>query len=202
MGMAMVLRRVQDEALQRVDRRRSGRMDQGKQIKQVTPQQRYMHNVHKYEKYFRKYALKLTRDKEKADELYQDTCLNAFRFISSFQDGSNAMAWITQIMKNKHINNYTKEWKQPEMVDYDQLYVGFLPVRHQEKAVEKCLSDEMVSALSKLDASRRTIFTLYAEDFSYEEIATIMDLPIGTVRSKIRRAKEIMREELNYYHYL
>jgi RNA polymerase sigma-70 factor, ECF subfamily len=154
------------------------------------------------------FALKMTADIEDAEDLVQDTLLKAFRFFDKFEKGTNAKAWLFQIMKNTFINNYRKSSKQPNKVDFDDVQNFYeniksddVKIQHSENdAFSDVLDDEIVNALSILPDDFRTIvFLSDIEGYTYEEIADFMDCPIGTVRSRLHRARKMMYALLYEY---
>ncbi len=154
------------------------------------------------------FAFHLTLDEDDANDLVQETFLKAYRFIESYQQGTNAKAWLFKILKNGFINEYRKKTKQPSKVDYDEVasfhdtddegHVEYLDLRHE--LFQGMLGDEVTRALNQLPVDFKTIILLCdIEEFSYEEIAKIIDIPIGTVRSRLHRARNILKEKLREY---
>lgn len=147
------------------------------------------------------YGLHLTNDSEEASDLLQETYLKAFRFFHSFQKGTNCKAWLFQIMKNSFINRYRKQTREPAKVRYDDVEEYFESIRSDEislSSLEKVLfdnnlGDEVSKALQVLpDVFREVLVLSDIEELSYEEIAQIIGCPIGTVRSRLHRARKIM----------
>lgn len=154
------------------------------------------------------YALKLTNDSDEADDLVQDTMLKAYRFFDKFEKGTNCKAWLFQIMKNSFINNYRKSTKEPDKVDYEDVQNFYENIKAEEvksshfegDAFNDILDDEIVNALSTLPDDFRTIvFLSDIEGYSYEEIASFLDCPIGTVRSRLHRARKMLYALLYTY---
>jgi RNA polymerase sigma-70 factor, ECF subfamily len=154
------------------------------------------------------FALKMTNDLDDADDLLQDTMLKAFRFFDNFEKGTNAKAWLFQIMKNSFINNYRKTTKEPKKIDYEDVQNFYENVKsediktqhYQGDAFNDVLDDEIVNALSKLPNDFRTIvFLSDVEGYTYEEIADFVDCPIGTVRSRLHRARKMLYSLLFEY---
>jgi len=155
------------------------------------------------------FAYKLTYDEDDAKDLVQDTFMKAHRFINSFQKGTNAKAWLFRILKNGFINEFRKKSKQPSKVDYQEVE-GFYNSEGTEKAatttdlrvdtIKNMMGDEITNALNSLDVDFRTVIILCdLEGFTYEEMAKILDIPIGTVRSRIHRARNLLKEKLSLY---
>ncbi len=147
------------------------------------------------------FALKMTNDQEDAEDLVQDTMLKAFRFFDKFEKGTNAKAWLFQIMKNSYINNYRKNIKEPNKVDYDDIQNFYENIKSEDvktvhfqgDAFSDILTDEVADALTKLPDDFRTIvFLSDIEGYTYEEIADFIDCPIGTVRSRLHRARKML----------
>jgi RNA polymerase sigma factor (sigma-70 family) len=154
------------------------------------------------------FAYRLTLDPDDAKDLLQDTYLKAFRFIDSFQQGTNAKAWLFRILKNSFINDYRKKSKEPSKVDYQEVetYYNSEDVDRQitpdlrVEALQDMIGDEISTALNSLDVDFRTVIILCdLEGFKYEEMAKILDIPIGTVRSRLHRARNLLKEKLSEY---
>jgi RNA polymerase sigma-70 factor (ECF subfamily) len=154
------------------------------------------------------FAYRLTNDEDDANDLVQDTYLKAYRFITSFERGSNAKAWLFRILKNSFINNYRKNTKEPTQIDYEEAEV-FLntgkavwsdSIDLRDKIFRSLVGDEITNALNSLPVDFKTVIILCdIEEFSYEEIAKITDIPVGTVRSRLHRARKLLKEKLAVY---
>ncbi|MDI1323678.1 MAG: sigma-70 family RNA polymerase sigma factor [Algoriphagus sp.] len=154
------------------------------------------------------FAYRLTFDEDDAKDLVQDTYLKAYRFINSFEQGTNAKAWLFRILKNSFINEYRKKSKQPTKVDYQEVetYYNSDDVDYQSttdlraESVKDMLGDEISNALNSLAVDFRTVIILCdLEGFTYEEMAKILDIPIGTVRSRLHRARNLLKDKLRGY---
>lgn len=154
------------------------------------------------------FGYRLTLDGDDAKDLVQDTYLKAYRFIDSFQKGTNAKAWLFRILKNSFINDYRKKSKQPSKVDYQEVeqiynsedaeYTKTTDLRVD--VLQGMIGDEVANALNSLAVDFRTVIILCdIEGFTYEEMAKILDIPIGTVRSRLHRARNILKEKLSDY---
>ncbi len=154
------------------------------------------------------FAYHLTYDEEDANDLVQETYMKAFRFIDSYDAGTNAKAWLFKILKNAFINEYRKKSKKPTKVDYEDFIgyqdneensrVEYVDLRHE--IFSGMIGDEVTKALNSLPVDFRTVILLCdVENFSYEEIAKITDIPIGTVRSRLHRARNMLKEKLKSY---
>lgn len=154
------------------------------------------------------FAYRLTFDEDESKDLVQDTYLKAYRFINSFQEGTNAKAWLYRILKNSFINDYRKKSKQPSKVDYQEVEQFYnsedtpsnATVDLRLETTKDMIGDEISNALNSLAIDFRTVIILCdLEGFTYEEMAKILDIPIGTVRSRLHRARNLLREKLSTY---
>jgi RNA polymerase sigma factor (sigma-70 family) len=155
------------------------------------------------------FAFRLTMDEDDANDLVQDTYLKAFRFISSFERGTNAKAWLFRILKNSFINDYRKRSKEPSKVDYQEVETTYNSEEAAEvdhttdlrvETVQDMIGDEVATALNSLPVDFRTVIILCdIEGFTYEEMAKILDIPIGTVRSRLHRARNLLKDKLRAY---
>ncbi len=158
------------------------------------------------------FAFRLTVDEDDAKDLVQDTYLKAFRFINSFQKGTNAKAWLFRILKNSFINDFRKKSKEPSKVDYNEVE-SFYNSEDSEidqsttttndlraESVQDLIGDEVANALNSLAVDFRIVIILCdIEGFTYEEMAKILDIPIGTVRSRLHRARNLLKDKLQQY---
>ena len=154
------------------------------------------------------FAYHLTYNEEDANDLVQETYLKAYRFVESYNEGTNAKAWLFRILKNAFINQYRKRSKLPTQVDYEEIinfhdeedsnYSSFLDLR--EEMFQDMMGDEVTTAINALPVDFRVVILLCdIEGFTYEEIAKIIDIPIGTVRSRLHRARNMLKEQLKSY---
>ncbi len=160
------------------------------------------------------YAFYLTKDEEDAQDLVQDTFVKAFRFMDNFQEGTNEKAWLYKIMKNGFINDYRKKNSKPVHFSYDTIFetndtneesTPHNPIHEGElkdvtDLFRGLMGDEVTGALDSLPTDYRQILVLAdIEEFSYEELSDILDIPIGTVRSRLFRARNLLKEKLLKY---
>lgn len=154
------------------------------------------------------FAYHLTYSEEDANDLVQEAYMKAYRFINNYEVGTNAKAWLFRILKNAFINDYRKKNKQPTKVDYEEI-VNF----HNEEDTnfssyddlrtemfDKMMGDEVTIAINSLPVDFRTVILLCdIEGFTYEEISKIINVPIGTVRSRLHRSRNMLKEKLKEY---
>jgi len=154
------------------------------------------------------FALKMTGNSDDANDLIQETYLKSFRFFDKFEKGTNCKAWLFSIMKNTFINTYRKQKREPVKVDYDDIENFFENIKsshtntsHLEKELmDHLLDDEVTEAIGSLPDDFKTVIILCdIEGLTYEEIAVVLDCPIGTVRSRLHRARKILFTKLYKY---
>lgn len=154
------------------------------------------------------FAYHLTYNEDDANDLVQETFMKSYRFIDSYEVGTNAKAWLFKILKNAFINEYRKRSKRPTKVDFEDVagyqdsetssYVGSLDLR--QEIFQGMIGDEVTRALNSLPVDFKTVVLLCdVEGFTYEEIAKIVDIPIGTVRSRLHRARNMLKDKLKEY---
>lgn len=163
------------------------------------------------------YAFYLTKDEEDANDLVQDTFVKAFRFMDNFQEGTNEKAWLFKIMKNGFINDYRKKSSKPTHYSFDTIIerndgdtnegssiessnIDQVEVRDTTDHFKSLMGDEVTAALENLPSDYRQIIILAdIEEFSYEELSDILSIPIGTVRSRLFRARNLLKSKLQLY---
>jgi RNA polymerase sigma-70 factor (ECF subfamily) len=158
-------------------------------------------------------ALRLTRNERDAEDLVQDAVLRAYRYWNKFETGTNCKAWLFKILTNTFITRYhskkrelevalaiAEEVKSPETTTILS-HEAALSARDPEGALaSRLLSDDVVRALESLPADfRLTVLLSDVEEFSYKEIAEIMDCPVGTVMSRLFRARRLLQRTLHDY---
>lgn len=154
------------------------------------------------------YALRLTGDYDDADDLLQETYLKAFRFFDKFEVGTNVKAWLYRIMKNSFINEYRRNVKEPEKVDYEDVQNFYENIKatevknehYEEDVYSNMLDDKVHNALNSLPEDFKTVIILSdIEGYTYDEIADFVDIPVGTVRSRLHRARKMLYAQLSDY---
>jgi RNA polymerase sigma-70 factor (ECF subfamily) len=154
------------------------------------------------------FALRMTNNQADADDLVQETFLKAYRFWDKYEQGTNIRAWLFRILKNSYINRYRRESKAPDTVDYDEIQNFYDSIRRdggdtadtQESVFTNLLDDDVASAVADLPEDFRTVVILCdIEGLTYEEIAEFVDIPLGTVRSRLHRGRNLLRARLTEY---
>lgn len=155
-------------------------------------------------------ALRLTRHPFDAEDLVQETYLRAFRFFDKFEPGTNFKAWIFRILFNTFINQYRKKARAPQKVDFEKVAEVYsrpekerddkFETAYDERLYRALFGDEVNAALQKLSYEFRMVVLLCdIEGFSYKEIAAITGTPIGTVMSRLSRARQQLQSYLGDY---
>jgi RNA polymerase sigma-70 factor (ECF subfamily) len=152
-------------------------------------------------------CLSLTRHKDEADDLFQETYLRAFRSFHQFTPGTNCRAWLLTIMYNAFRNRYAQRVREQRTMEleeatpeYERKLVADGEAGRDDPAeqfLSRLVAREVMDALHRLPEEYRTVFLLVdMEDLSYDETATILACPIGTVRSRLARARRLLRTAL------
>jgi RNA polymerase sigma-70 factor, ECF subfamily len=157
-------------------------------------------------------ALRMTRNPADAEDLVQETYLRAYRGFGGFQEGTNLKAWLYRILTNTYINAYRAKQRRPDETDLDEvedLYLyrrlGGLEAARAGRSAEDELMDtfseaEVKAAIEDLpDNFRMAVLLADVEGFSYKEIAEILDIPIGTVMSRLHRGRKALQKALYEY---
>jgi RNA polymerase sigma-70 factor (ECF subfamily) len=157
-------------------------------------------------------ALRMTRSSADAEDLVQETYLRAYRGFGGFEEGTNLRAWLYRILTNAYINAYRAKQRRPEESDLDDvedlyLYrrIGALEQALAGRSAEDELmswftDDEVKQALEALpEQFRLAVYLADVEGFSYKEIAEILEIPIGTVMSRLHRGRKAMQKQLYDY---
>jgi RNA polymerase sigma-70 factor, ECF subfamily len=150
-------------------------------------------------------ARHLAGSREEADDLVQETYARAFRSWRSFQPGTNMRAWLLRILTNLNIDRGRRQQRAPQMQPleandyylYDRLSEDGDGVTDEERVVERLSQDDIVTALSAVPHDFRDVLVLVdLGDFSYADAAQILDIPVGTVMSRLHRGRRILKREL------
>jgi RNA polymerase sigma-70 factor (ECF subfamily) len=154
-------------------------------------------------------ALRMTRNRADAEDLVQETYLRAYRSFHTFDEGTNLRAWLFRILTNTFINTYRAKQRRPvedDLGDIEDLYlykrIGNLDASRsaEDTLLEMFTDDEVKQALEELPENfRLPVLLADVEDFSYKEIAGILDIPIGTVMSRLHRGRKAMQKKLTEY---
>src|SRR6187200_2743581 len=151
-------------------------------------------------------ARRMVSTREEAEDLVQETYARAFRSWRSFTPGTNLRAWLLRILTNLNIDRGRRKQRAPDMQPLEEgdyfLYnkieeASREPVSEQDAVVERLSQDDVVSALSAVPHDFRDVLVLVdIGDFTYQDAAQILDIPIGTVMSRLHRGRRILKKEL------
>lgn len=154
-------------------------------------------------------ALRMTKNENDAQDLVQEAFVKAYRFWDKFETGSNCRAWLFKIMTNIFINEYRSKSRSPVTVNVDEIDDNFLygqlasgdgTISPEEKLFSKIFDNDIRKAINNLPDDFRVVVVLaFLEDFSYQEIADIADLQLGTVKSRLHRGRKLLQKELFEY---
>jgi RNA polymerase sigma-70 factor (ECF subfamily) len=154
-------------------------------------------------------ALRMTRNPADAEDLVQETYFKAYRSFATFHEGTNLRAWLFRILTNTYINNYRAKQRRPEETDLDDIEDFYLYRRigaieealasrsAEDELMDVFTDDEVKEALENLpETFRLPVLLADVEGFSYREIAEILEIPIGTVMSRLHRGRKAMQKAL------
>ncbi len=155
-------------------------------------------------------ALRMTRDPSQAEDLVQETLMRAYRFWHKFEKGTNIKAWLFRIQTNIFINKYRKKQTEQKVMDDRQIddllhrfaaqEPTFMPADTREEFLTHVLGDEVTKALDELPFEfRMTVLLADMHDLSYKEIAEVLECPVGTVMSRLHRARKLLQAQLFAY---
>lgn len=149
----------------------------------------------------RQYAYQLTRNVEDAHDLVQETMLKAFTYKARFQEGTNLKGWLYTIMKNSFINNYRRLVKRNTFIDStdNTYYLDSMAHATANSSDHKFVMRDIEAAIEQLPKDLRKTFTMNYSGFKYHEISEILNIPIGTVKTRIFVARRILRGQLKNY---
>ena len=177
-------------------------------VKNTTKEKEFLEEAVPHMNFLYSFGRHLTGNSDDADDLVQDTYLKAYKFWDKYEKGTNIRAWLFRIMKNSYINRYRKEVKEPNLVDFDEIqdfYTSLKEVTNDEQDLEAkifsgILDDDVSKALDSLPPDFKTVVILCdIEGLSYEEIADFIDIPVGTVRSRLHRGRKMLQSQLFDY---
>lgn len=155
-------------------------------------------------------AYRMTRNAEDAEDLVQETYFKAYKYYDKFEEGTNFKAWLFKIMKNTFINNYRKRLLAPPQSDFADIEESFESQvseeagQHiknpEEEFLEDVLDEDVQRSLESLPPDYRMVVLLAdLEGFSYKEIAEILEVPVGTVMSRLYRGRRLLEKTMLEY---
>ena len=155
-------------------------------------------------------AYRMTRNSQDAEDLVQETYLKAYKYYDKFEEGTNLKAWLFKILKNTFINSYRKAQLQPPQSDFADIEESFesqiseeavKQIRNpEEELLENVLDEDVQRAVDQLPQDYRMVVLLAdLEGFSYKEISEILEIPVGTVMSRLYRGRRLLETEMLRY---
>jgi RNA polymerase sigma-70 factor (ECF subfamily) len=178
----------------------------------MTTQEDFTHDAMQYAPQLFSTAMRMTRNRSDAEDLVQETFIKAWRSFATYQQGTNLRAWLFRIMTNTYINKYNAQQRKPTETELDDVEELFLYKRLgavdqsqlSQSAEDQMLSlftdDEVKKALEELpEQFRIPVLMSDVEGFSYKEIAEILEIPLGTVMSRLHRGRKAMQKMLYEY---
>jgi len=152
-------------------------------------------------------ALRMTRNEDDAADLVQETMVKAYRFWEKYEAGSNAKAWLFKIMTNIFINIYRSRSRTPKTIAYEDIDENFLQgqlaalkpdlANPEREFFSKVFDNDVRKAMDELPEDFRVVVVLsFLEEFSYQEIADIVGINIGTVKSRLHRGRKLLQKSL------
>ncbi len=148
------------------------------------------------------FAYKLTKNGEDAKDLFQETAFRAMTNRDKFRAGTNFKAWLFTIMKNIFINNYRKKVKANTIMDStdNMFYINSGKNVIANDANSNIMMDELTSMVEKLEETMRVPFLMHYQGYKYQEIADHLELPLGTVKSRIFFARKELKENVESFY--
>lgn len=191
-------------------RERQGKGEERDLEKLVISQKLFPEQVNPIIYRLRKRALFLTQNIEDAEDLLQETLMRAYNFFDRFEQGTNLHAWLNRILHNLHINRHRKAQRRVEEIPFSRLqrdereFVEWHPNLIAEDPckplLDECLPEEIVRAFYELPQIYREVaIPTLIQGLSYREIAKKLKCPVGTIRSRLSRARELLRTKLRDY---
>ncbi|GAB5538189.1 MAG: RNA polymerase sigma factor [Salibacteraceae bacterium] len=148
------------------------------------------------------FALSLTSNREDAQDLIQDTFMKAIAYKDKFREATNLKAWLYTIMKNTFINKYRRKVKSKTIIDQseDLYYLNNAPDQRDRNPSTIFNTQEIRKEVNSLQAEYRVPFNMHTDGYKYKEIADQLNLPIGTVKSRIFLARQKLMTSLSDYN--
>lgn len=147
------------------------------------------------------FAMKFTNDIEDANDLVQDTLIKAIRYHTLYKQGTNLKGWLYTIMKNTFINHYRRNSRKTALIDTTEDFTSYQlgTSAASNQGEQKFVMEDIHRALTNLQPEYSTPFLRYFEGYKYHEIAEELNIPIGTVKTRIHMARQVLKGQLKMY---
>jgi len=147
------------------------------------------------------HALKFTQDPDDARDLVQDTLVKAIRFSDKFETNTNLKSWLYVIMRNTFVNSYNMQKRKQELITTEEeiSYSNLVISASQNASISSFALGDIGKALELLSEVHRVPFVKYFEGYKYEEIANELNIPLGTVKTRIHVAREQLKKHLKVH---
>jgi len=144
------------------------------------------------------FAYKLTKNMDDARDLYQETAFKAFSNREKYQQGTNLKAWLMTIMRNIFINDYRKKKKQNTILDStdNNYYINSGKYTSRNEGEGNIIVEELTGMIAELEGDLKIPFLMHYQGFKYQEIADKLELPLGTVKSRIFFARAALKDKI------
>ncbi len=151
--------------------------------------------------FLKPFAINLTRDSEVANDLYQETLYKALANQEKYRTGTNIKAWLFTIMRNIFINDYRRKAKQRTILDStpNEYLINLKQATVSNDAISGLRMKEIQKAIQELPEIFKNPFMLYFEGYRYNEIAELLNEPLGTIKSRIHFARKLLKEQISRY---
>jgi len=161
----------------------------------------FTHELFNYRQVLHSFALTFTRNHDDAQDLVQDTLVRAIRYENLFEKGTNLKSWLYTILRNTFINTYRKNLRASEVFsvceDISSLQLKKSATTNLGEG--KCVMEDIQYALKSLEPEHYIPFIRYFEGYKYHEIAKELNIPLGTVKTRIHIARGILKKKLKVY---
>jgi RNA polymerase sigma factor (sigma-70 family) len=157
--------------------------------------------LHDHSPSLKTFAFKFTRDGAVADDLFQDTMVKALRYVDQFKEGTNIKGWLFTIMRNTFINDYRKDVRKNALITQEEEIssANLMKSSSTNTAEGKFAMADIQRSLDKLPKCYYGPFIQYFEGYKYHEIAEDLGIPIGTVKTRIHMARQLLKKQLKAY---
>lgn len=183
------------------------RMTPQDQGERVADQANFERDAMQYAPQLYSAALRMTRNPADAEDVVQETFLKAYRAYDSYTEGTNLKAWLYRILTNTYINKYRKAQRRPSEVELGELQDLYLYKRLGEASgasqsaeadmLDAFVDTDVIDALESLpETFRMPVLLADVDGFAYKEIAEMLDIPIGTVMSRLHRGRKALQKKL------